>query len=68
MLSDTVQAISVAPVLMEPLETLCAWCGRFKNPDGTWGTPTAHRLQKEATHGICPQCLATEMHVETEGI
>lgn len=46
------------------LETLCAWCGRFKNPDGSWGFPTSFRSSRECTHGICPQCAAKALKRE----
>jgi hypothetical protein len=49
-----------------PVETLCAWCGRFQNPDGSWGRPTSNRFLKPASHGICPECALAEMRAEGE--
>jgi hypothetical protein len=42
----------------------CAWCGREKKADGEWsdgGMTEAEVAEENLTHGICPECLASEM-------
>ena len=51
--TDFVSMIQLAP-------TLCAWCGRSRKLDGTWEDAATER-GNDATHGICPECLASEM-------
>jgi hypothetical protein len=46
--------------MFELAQTLCAWCGRLRKPDGSWEN-TAIERGNDATHGICPECLASEM-------
>jgi hypothetical protein len=44
-----------------PLSIVCAWCGRVRTSPGRWETEEgAGRDGAEATHGICPDCLAEE--------
>ena len=43
------------------LPIVCAWCERVRTSAGRWEAPdTADRDAGEATHGICPDCLAAE--------
>ena len=43
------------------LPIVCAWCERVRTSAGRWEeTDIAHRETGEATHGICPECLAQE--------
>ncbi len=43
------------------LPIVCAWCERVRTSAGRWEeTDVAHRDTAEATHGICPECLAQE--------
>jgi hypothetical protein len=43
------------------LPIVCAWCQRVRTSAGRWEeTDIAHREAGEATHGICPECLAQE--------
>jgi hypothetical protein len=45
------------------LPIVCAWCGRVRTSPGRWAEPdAAGRDAEEATHGICPDCLAVEQH------
>ena len=46
--------------------TLCAWCGRMKDSDGFWGKASSKRALEQATHGICPECMASEMCAERD--
>jgi len=40
---------------------LCAWCDRVRSPAGEWEERDRKSLDiEEATHGICPDCLAQE--------
>lgn len=48
------------PLFEDVSRTLCAWCGRWRNSDGSWEIAT-NGLGDNATHGICPECLASEM-------
>jgi hypothetical protein len=46
-----------------PLPIVCAWCDRIRTSTGRWEErETAERGDPEATHGICPDCLAEEQH------
>ena len=40
---------------------LCAWCQRVRTSTGRWEeNDLGERERTEATHGICPECLAEE--------
>jgi hypothetical protein len=43
------------------ITTLCAWCGRIKRTEGEWESPVGMELDSNTTHGICPECIASEM-------
>jgi len=44
-----------------PLPIVCAWCERVRTGAGRWeDADVADRETAEATHGICPECLAEE--------
>ena len=44
-----------------PLPIVCAWCERVRAGSGRWeAADFADREPAEATHGICPECLAQE--------
>ena len=44
-----------------PLPIVCAWCERVRTSTGRWEENEAAKLEPaEATHGICPDCLAEE--------
>ena len=44
-----------------PLPIVCAWCERVRTSAGRWeDADTSDREAAEATHGICPECLAEE--------
>lgn len=46
-----------------PLPIVCAWCGRVRTSAGRWEDADEVELDAaEATHGICPDCLAAEQH------
>ena len=43
--------------------TSCAWCGRVRKADGEWGEAEPSELLHDTkSHGICPECLASEMY------
>jgi hypothetical protein len=43
------------------LPIVCAWCDRVRTSGGRWEEAgLADREAAEATHGICPECLAQE--------
>ena len=43
------------------LPIVCAWCERIRTNGGRWEEPDAAAdVAAEATHGICPECLAAE--------
>ena len=42
-------------------KTLCAWCGRVKGSNGSWEKASSKKTPRQTTHGICPECLASEM-------
>jgi hypothetical protein len=44
--------------------TLCAWCGRMRDSRGVWGNASSIKALEQATHGICPECIASEMCAE----
>ena len=40
---------------------LCAWCGRVRSNAGRWEEgDDGDRDPSQATHGICPDCLAEQ--------
>ncbi|MFI4942970.1 MAG: hypothetical protein ACHP85_06890 [Burkholderiales bacterium] len=41
------------------LPIVCAWCERVRTSAG-WEESSAPPRAEHATHGICPECLATE--------
>ena len=41
--------------------TLCAWCGRIKTSGGEWETIPDVQLDANTSHGICLECIASEM-------
>lgn len=43
------------------ITTLCAWCGRIKRSEGEWEPSLEAELDWNTTHGICPDCMASEM-------
>jgi hypothetical protein len=45
------------------LPIVCAWCERVRTSAGRWEErePTGPSAS-EATHGICPECLAEVQH------
>ncbi len=41
------------------LPTVCAWCERVRTSAGRWEKGDGHLpAAGDATHGICPDCLA----------
>jgi hypothetical protein len=49
------------------LPIVCAWCERVRTSAGGWEESTAPPRAEHATHGICPDCLATEKSAANEG-
>jgi hypothetical protein len=48
-------------VTTNPQPMLCAWCQRVRTAAGRWEVrDLGDRERAEATHGICPDCLARE--------
>ena len=44
--------------------TVCAWCGRVKQPDGvTWAKMPRANVAGYMSHGICQMCYTTAMSV-----
>jgi len=43
------------------ITTLCAWCGRIKRTEGEWESRLGAEIDCNTTHGICPECIASEM-------
>jgi hypothetical protein len=43
-----------------PLPIVCAWCERVRTRPGRWEELSAPPRAEEATHGICPECLAAQ--------
>ena len=39
---------------------VCAWCERVRNGAERWEQTEREPAAREATHGICPECLATQ--------
>jgi hypothetical protein len=39
------------------VDTFCAWCGRYRKPNGLWGYPAFTPFPHNASHGICPSCV-----------
>ena len=49
-----------------PLPIVCAWCDRVRTSGGRWEEAgLADREAVEATHGICPDCLAEQTRAAT---
>lgn len=45
----------------DPHPLLCAWCGRVRSSADRWEEGDLADLDAtQATHGICPECLAEE--------
>lgn len=45
----------------DPHPLLCAWCGRVRSSADRWEEGDLDDLATtQATHGICPDCLAEE--------
>lgn len=42
------------------LPCVCAWCERVRTLGGAWEEPAPEPAVEDATHGICPECLATQ--------
>jgi hypothetical protein len=48
------------------LPIVCAWCERVRTSAGRWeDAGGADREASEATHGICPECLAEQTRAAT---
>ena len=48
------------------LPIVCAWCERVRTGAGCWEeADLTDREPAEATHGICPECLAEETRAAT---
>jgi hypothetical protein len=44
-----------------PIGFVCAWCQRVRTTAGEWrSAPLDEPDYPQATHGICPECLARE--------
>src|SRR5688572_11508783 len=46
--------------------TVCAWCGRIRDSSGLWRKASSIKALEQATHGICPECMASEMCAEPD--
>ena len=42
------------------LVIVCAWCQRVRCGTERWEESRREPLAEEATHGICPECLAAQ--------
>jgi hypothetical protein len=42
------------------LPVVCAWCRRVRTGAARWEQPAAAPRAEDATHGICPECLAAQ--------
>ncbi len=42
------------------LPTVCAWCDRVRTSPEHWEPTDVAPVAERATHGICPECLATQ--------
>ena len=42
------------------LPIVCAWCERVRTSPGRWEETDMAPVAERATHGICPECLATQ--------
>jgi hypothetical protein len=42
------------------LPCVCAWCERVRSRSGCWEEADPEPCGQDATHGICPECLATQ--------
>ena len=48
---------------------VCAWCQRTRTGTGQWTEVDVEAPEPaEATHGICPDCLAQETQLACAGI
>ena len=46
---------------MTPIGFVCAWCDRVRTSLGDWRKAAPDEpAYPQATHGICPECLARE--------
>ena len=48
---------------LKGLLPVCAWCHKIRDEEGAWQPMEVflqERTRAEATHGICPECLAKE--------
>lgn len=53
---------------MTPIGFVCAWCERVRTTAGDWRTAAPDEPEyPDATHGICPECLAREMRAALAG-
>ena len=53
---------------MTPIGFVCAWCERVRTTAGEWRSASpGEREYPDATHGICPQCLARETRAALAG-
>jgi len=51
------------------LPIVCAWCERVRTSSGRWEEAgVAERQPAEATHGICPECFASETRAATQAL
>jgi hypothetical protein len=51
------------------LPIVCAWCQRVRTTAGRWEEKlAADRAAAEATHGICPECLAEQTRAATMAV
>jgi hypothetical protein len=49
------------------LPCVCAWCERIRTLAGRWEDAEQEPVLEDATHGICPECLATQTREATLG-
>ena len=50
------------------LPCVCAWCERVRTLAGGWEEPSVEPAVEDATHGICPECLATQTREAAVGV
>lgn len=49
-----------------PAAVVCAWCERVRGVDGAWREwDEVDPAPANATHGICPRCLAEQTRAAT---
>lgn len=36
----------------------CAWCGKTRQPDGTWKHIYNRHHKRKRSHGMCPDCVS----------